>query len=377
MLEACQKILFIASDVHKFKHCRVPVVLAAQAQGFEVLVALPAHATDLLANAEFPITTIQLDSRTMGIKDQLQTLRSLYQLIKKTKPHYIFLDGIKTTLLGGLAARFLGVNKVVGLLTGLGYLFTTQSCKAILMRTITKLGLRYAFSKKQYQLAFHNQDDRELFLKQKIIAKSQAVIINGSGVDIKKFTTRDVTNDVVTIMMIARLLKNKGINEFLAAAERIQQHHPQQKVRFVVVGDIDANNPDAISSEELHYFIRTNLIEWLGYQDNIHTLLPNADIICLPSYREGLPRVLVEAAACGKPIVTTDVPGCRAIVRHQYNGLTVPVKNATALAAALLELIQNPATRKTMGQRGRQLVEEQFSMEKIIKETLSVIRGTQ
>ncbi len=207
-----------------------------------------------------------------------------------------------------------------------------------------------------------------MLIEDEIVNRNQMSLIRGSGVDIQIFNPNPEQPGVVSVMLVARMLRDKGIEEFVTAAAKLMSQGI--KARFILVGDTDNENPSAIATSKLEQWQSEGIIEWWGKREDMVEVYKQAHIVVLPSYREGLPKVLLEAAACGLPIVASDVPGCREIVNHGKNGLLIPAKNSDALADAIYRLIMDPELRKEMGARGRALVEHEFSSEKIINETL-------
>jgi glycosyltransferase involved in cell wall biosynthesis len=217
---------------------------------------------------------------------------------------------------------------------------------------------------------FQNQDDLTVFQEQFRIAGERLHLIKGSGVEIKKYPVLAEEPGIPTVILVSRMLRDKGVTEFVEAARSLKREGVQ--ARFVLVGDPDPENPAGIPASQLEEWHDSGVIEWRGYCHDMLSLFSEAHIICLPSYREGIPKVLMEAAACGKPIVTTDAPGCREVVRHQETGLLVPPRDSQALAAALRILIKDPELRLSMGQNGRSLAETEFSLERVIKENFKL-----
>jgi glycosyltransferase involved in cell wall biosynthesis len=202
------------------------------------------------------------------------------------------------------------------------------------------------------------------------LAPARLSLIRGAGVDLHEFEPAEECDGIPLVVLPARMLWTKGIGEFVTAAERLRAKGVA--ARFALVGDPDPDNPASVSIEQLETWRRGGAVEWWGRRDDIPQVLAMSHIVCLPSYREGLPKALIEAAAAGKPIVTTDTSGCRDVVRHGDNGLLVPVADAVALAEALSKLIMNRSQREIMGRRGREIAESEFSSEKITSETLCV-----
>jgi glycosyltransferase involved in cell wall biosynthesis len=221
---------------------------------------------------------------------------------------------------------------------------------------------------------FQNPDDRAAFLESHLVDPKKVTLIRGSGVDIRRFSPRPEPPGIPLVVLPARLLWDKGVGEFVTAARMLQTEGLH--VRFALVGDGDDENPASVSASQLRAWENGGVIEWWGWQENMQDVYAQAAIVCLPSYREGLPKTLIEAAACGRPIITSDVPGCREVVRQGENGLLVPARDASALAEALKDLLQNPKERLEMGKRGRIIAEKEFSMNLVISQTLAFYQSS-
>jgi glycosyltransferase involved in cell wall biosynthesis len=220
---------------------------------------------------------------------------------------------------------------------------------------------------------FLNPDDQSFFIKNHLVNPKRMVLIRSTGVDMRKFSPCPELEGPPVVILPARLLWDKGVGEFVAAARHLRT--AGWRARFVLVGDIDDGNPASIALFQLREWEKEGVIEWWGWKENMQDVYAQAAIVCLPSYREGLPKALIEAAACGRPIVTSDMPGCREVVRQGENGLLVPARDAGALAKALMALLQSPITRRKMGNCGREIVEKEFSMEMVNAQTFAVYQS--
>jgi len=269
-----------------------------------------------------------------------------------------------------VAARILGIGAVVNAPVGMGYAFSSSDAKARLLRPLITLAYRLLLNPKGSRVIFENVHDLNAFVRSGVARQEDTVLIRGAGIDLKVFQPHTEPAGVPVVMLIARMLRDKGVMEFLGAAELL--HASGVDARFVLVGDPDPGNPASISAEILRSWDGRCGVECWGWRDDIAAVLRQAHVVCLPSYREGLPKSLLEAAACGLPIVTTDAVGCRDVVEDGINGYLVPVKESASLAAALEKLIVSPGLRRTMGQRGRMRAENEFASERVIAETLAV-----
>jgi glycosyltransferase involved in cell wall biosynthesis len=217
---------------------------------------------------------------------------------------------------------------------------------------------------------FQNPDDRTTVLKARAISSQKAEVIRGSGVDVEKYQPTALPKGVPTVLLACRLIKDKGVLEYVEAATRLRKNGVN--ARFLLAGIPDKGNPSAISEEFLNSLRGENYIEWVGWQEDIRSCISNCRIACLPSYREGLPQFLLQAAAMGRPAVATDVPGCREVVIHKYNGLLVPPKESRGLTDSLQTLIENPALCEEMGNRGALHVRQHFGINTVAEQTLQL-----
>jgi glycosyltransferase involved in cell wall biosynthesis len=367
------RVLFVDNDVNSFYSYRIEMARAARVTGFDVHVAAPeGKAAEILLKEGFTFHPIAMTRSGLKPWKELGTIVALFKLYRKLRPDLVHHLRLKPVLYGGLAADAARIPAVVGLLTGLGYVFTAETGKAAFMRKMVTLSCKVAFRRGNQRIIFQNPDDRFIFVENQILPAHKTVLIKGSGVDVKTYVPTPEPDGVPVVLLAARMLGDKGVVEFVEAAQSLRKAGVQ--ARFVLVGETDPGNPTAISIEQLRQWADGGDVEWWGQRGDMHDVLAQSHIVCLPSLREGVPKVLIEAAACGRAIVTTDAPGCREIVRNGENGLLVPVRNSKALAQALRLLIENVALRATMGAKGRDIVVEEFSLERVVNETLSVYR---
>lgn len=372
-------LLFVANDYTYFISHRLALAEAAMQEGYEVHVALPQiPQLPSQLTSKFTFHPFSLRRNSISVFTELGTLFSLYQLCRRLKPDLMHLITAKPAIYGGLVSKLVKIKSVVYLLPGLGYVFSANSLKARLLRMLIPFLNKIALSHKNGCLVLQNNDDQNFYIKTKQIKKENTRVIYGSGVDINFFTpdlidSKPEPNSGVIIVLAARLLWEKGVAEFVEAAKLLKEQ--QSTARFALVGEPDWGNPSAIPLEQLHQWKDSGVVEWWGKSQDMREVFAKADIVCLPSYYgEGLPKVLLEAAACAKPIITTDSPGCREIVRDQVNGILIPIKNIEALVTALKILINDPEKRKKFGENGRRIVTAEFSIDKINQETLAVYR---
>lgn len=368
---ASRRLLYLFNDAPFFLSHRLPVARAAAATGYDVHVATPpSPAAAGLARYGLTHHPIALTRRGVNPAGQLASLAAIVRLYHRLRPDLIEHATIKPVLYGGLAARVLRRPAVVSWMTGLGFVFISQGARAALVRRAVAAGYRAALRRPGSWVIFENPDDRDLFATRGLTDPGRTRLIRGAGVDMSLFHPTPEEPGVPVVVLAARMLRDKGVVEFVEAARTLRSSGARAK--FVLAGAADPDNPAGLPEAQLRTWHDEGSIEWWGQRDDMADVLRRAHIVCLPSYREGLPKVLVEAAASGRAIVATDAPGCREVVRHEWNGLLVPVRNALALAQAIGRLLADPAERERMGARGRERVEEQFSERYVIQQTLAV-----
>jgi len=301
----------------------------------------------------------------------LKALRQLTRQLNAFQPDYLLSYTIKAVIWGSLAAHKTGVRAIYAMITGLGYAFTDLSnLKRKLIHKIVVLLYRYSLRHSQI-VFFQNPDDLVLFQQLNIIPSTKnTAILNGSGVDLDYYAASIPVLFPLRFLMVARLLKDKGINEYLQAAEQVKLLHPT--VEFHLVGWID-DNPSTISSALLQTYINKKIIIFHGKLVDVRPVLAMSSVFVLPSYREGTPRSVLEAMSTGRAVITTDAPGCKETVRDHYNGYLVPVNNVRALVQAMLKFVENPALITQMGFASRALAEEKYDVRQVNQVILSVM----
>ena len=367
-----ERILFIANRAEFFFSHRMPVAHAAQKKGYEVHVATPKdpYVPDLKAHGLI-WHELELEGKSLNPFQELRTLVHLIQLYRKVQPVLVHHIAFKGVLHGSIAARLARVPNVVNAFTGLGHLFSANGPKIRLVRWLVLQALRFGFGHPRSRTIFQNPDNIDEFTERGVLDRAQVRLIKGSGVDVDIFEPAPQPPDPPTVILASRLVWDKGVGEFVEAARLLEQEGIE--ARFALVGKSDPLNPNAVPEEQLDAWDEEGVVEWWGFQEDMPSVFASTHIVCLPSYyREGVPKVLIEAAACERPIVTTDMPGCREIVHDDENGLLVPPRDSTALAGALREVIADRERRTSMGKRGRQIVKDEFSLERVVRDTMAV-----
>ena len=363
------KLLFVVTEDWYFVSHRLPLAVAAQAAGFDVAVATRGgQQADVIRNSGIRLIPFSL-SRRGG--NPLRELMSLWRLYRSEKPDLVHHVALKPVMIGSLAAWLARVPAQVNAVAGLGWLFTSSSGIVRLIRPALRWILAHLLNREHSQTIVQNPEDRALLVRSGVPAR-RLRLIRGSGVDTQAFYPVMPPPGPVCIMLTARMLWDKGVGEFVEAARSLTVSGVD--ARFVLVGEPDPANPASVPEPTLRNWHGKHGVEWWGRRDDMPAVLQAAHIACLPSYREGLPKSLLEAAACGLPIVTTDAPGCREVVRDGVNGLLVPVRDSAGLAAALRKLIDTPSLRREMGAQSRLRAELEFAQETVIAQTLAVYR---
>ena len=308
------------------------------------------------------------------LADMLATFK-LAQQIKQLKPDLVFSYFAKPVIFGTLAAKIAKVPKIIGMLEGLGYTFTDQpnglSSKTKLIKAIQVFLYKLALPKLD-QLILLNHDDKTDLLINNDIAVKETYILGGIGLDLNQYKYSPVTKDLpIQFLFIGRLLKEKGIHDFIAAAQIVKQKFPQ--TTFTVLGGIDEANLGALTQGELTQYIDQNVIDYPGHVENIAEWIKQSHVFVLPSYREGVPRSTQEAMAIGRPVITTDVPGCRDTVIDGVNGFLVPKWNPQALAEKMIYFIEHPEQVRMMGDQSHKIAIEKFDAEKVNQRLLEIL----
>ncbi len=363
------KLLFVVTEDWYFVSHRLALAVEARRAGFDVAVATRegVHG-QVIRDAGLKLIPFAL-SRRGG--NPVMEIARLVRLYHRERPDIVHHVALKPVFYGAFAARLAGVSRVVNAVAGLGWLFTSGGLAIRQLRPVIRKVLARLLAAPGCHTIVQNPDDQNLLIGAGV-TQAQLHLIRGAGVDTDIFAPGDMPQLPVTVVLAARMLWDKGVGEFVSAGMRL--HSAGVFARFVLVGEPDAANPASVPLATLKSWNGRNGIEWWGRREDMPEVLKEAHIACLPSYREGLPKSLLEAAACGLPIVTTDTPGCREVVTDGENGFLVPVKQVDALASALKRLIVDADLRRKMGERSRVLALAEFSQDQVIQQTLAVYR---
>ena len=365
------RLLFLVNSSSYFLSHRLGIAIEAKKQGYEVHIASPEDGCEDtfkikgLIHHKLPI------SRTsINIFSEIKAFLNIYFLIKKINPDLLHLITIKPVIYGGIISRLIQIKGVVSAVPGLGYVYISKGTRATILRFFTNYFYKVSFSKKSLKIIFQNKDDMNKLRLAVGFDPIKSVIIKGSGVDLDEFKSTPLPEGRPVISMISRLQEDKGVKEFARAAQMIKER--KIEADFWLIGDTDSSYPSPILIEDLQEWENKGFLSVLGYRKDINILIGNSNIIVLPSYREGLPKVLLEAAACGRPVITTDVPGCRAAIEEGKTGLLVPPRDSSSLADKIEYLLGNKELLKIMGNAGRKLAEEHFSLDKVVSAHLKI-----
>ncbi|WP_448807363.1 glycosyltransferase family 4 protein [Aminobacterium colombiense] len=373
-LDSKKVVLLMHVDEALFTH-RLPIARELKKNGAEVfVVAGDTGKGDSLESEGIHFIPIPLKRQNIQLFKEFPVVYSIFSILNKIKPDIVHNVSIKPVLYGSLISRMFNKWSCVNALSGLGYLFSMDT-KALTVQNRIKFLLKFALQNPRSTTIVQNRSDLEVLLNLGLLRREQAVLIRGSGVNCANFKPTFFPKKPV-VMLPARMLWDKGIGEFVRAAEMLYPKFPD--VRFVLVGPADDDNPRSINFTKIIEWTtsRPNL-EWWGAKEphRMYEIISQATIIALPTYYpEGLPKSLLEGAACGKPLIASDIPACREIVREGINGILVPPKDAVALANAIAKILLNPILLEQFGQNGRKIACTEFAEEMIISQTLEVYR---
>lgn len=372
---ATKKIVYLVNVDWFFISHRLPLARAARNAGAEVIVAAGDTGKGATLEKEgIRFVPLPFSRQGTSIFQELSTVHSVFSFLKRTKPDLLHTVSIKPVLYGSLLSRFFNAWPVVNAISGLGYVFSKEKKASLLRRAVSRF-YKTALGNPNSITIFQNPSDREILLNSALIRKEQTTLIRGSGVDCSKFIPSPFPENPV-VMLPARMLWDKGVGEFVQAAEILHPKFPN--TRFVLVGPADDENPSAINRETIAEWTASRpYLEWWGSKEasEMHQITSQATIIALPTfYPEGLPKCLLEGAACGKALVASDIPACREIVRDGVNGLLVPYKDSKALSFAIEKILRNPDLLKEFGKNGRNIAYAEFAEDIIVSQTFELYR---
>lgn len=369
------KLLFLVNDLSFFCTHRLPIAEEALNNGFIISICYGECGganLNYLATKGYKLHWVPMERGGKNIFKDLKTIYKIWTLFSSEKPDIVHAITIKPYLYGGIVSRFTRIPSFISAVSGLGTIFIHNTFKSKLLRFLLYPFYSFAFNHPNQTVIVQNIEDAKLLSNWGILDSNKVKLIKGSGVNLDNFTNLEEKNSIPIVCFASRLLADKGIYEFIGAARILKNRNIQ--AQFYLAGNLDLKNSSSISDEDLSKIKEEGCVEFIGFQDNIPDLFSKCHIICLPSYREGLPKILIEAAAAARPVVTTDVPGCRDAIEPDVTGLLVPVMDKESLADALENLIVNPQRRRAMGKAGRLLAEREFKLQYIIDAHLKIYK---
>lgn len=366
------KLLFVVTEDWYFCSHRLALAQWLGTRGYDVTVAtrVREHGETIRA-AGIQLIPIDFDRRGKNPWREALFVARLTGIYRTARPDIVHHVGLKPVLYGSVAAMIAGVPGVVNALAGLGYVFSSRQLAARLLRSGVRLAFRLLFSRANTRIIVQNPNDLETLANTCGVPRSRLRLIRGSGVNMDHFRPLPEPDTIFVALFASRMLWDKGVDDFVEAARILKGQGIH--ARFVLAGQGDPGNPTSVPEDQLRAWQKEGVAEWWGARDDMPAVLAQSHVVCLPtSYGEGVPKVLIEAAASGRPIVASDVPGCREIVRPEENGILVPPRNPVALAQALRRLHGDPGLRQRMGETGRRLAVGEFSVERVNRDTAKV-----
>ena len=366
------KIFIVVNADWFFMSHRLPIALEAKKNGFHVtIVAKDTGSKNVITKHGFDFIELPINRSSVNIFKEIRTILFLIKIYKQFQPDLVHHVTIKPVIYGSTAARLTKTRYVVNAISGLGHVFISNTISAIILRKFVSVLYQLSFYGINQKIIFQNKFDKKIFLKSSIIKNYQTKLIRGSGVDINEFKFFPEKENQMVILFASRLLWTKGIDIFIQAAKKIKKEKTSAK--FIIIGRFDHDNPARVLEKDIINWQNDDLIEYWGDVTNVADILATSNIVCLPTYYgEGVPKILIEAASCGRAIITTDVPGCNDIVKQNINGLLIPPRNVDALVDSIRLLINNNQLRKSMGRKGRDRVKEHFNIDLIVQQHLEV-----
>ena len=366
-----RKIILFANTDWYLYNFRLSLAHKLADQNWEVVLASPPGPyVNRFAQEGFRWESMPLSRRGLRFHQEFFTLLRMIRFYFQEKPDIAHHFTIKPVFYGSLAARISGIPAVVNSITGLGFFFLSPERHVVRLRRFVIPLYRCALASRRSRIIFENSADLDVFLDRGLARSDQVRLIEGVGVDLDRFVPTEEHKGSPVTIMAARMLWDKGAGEFVQAARLLKEKYP--RARFALVGAPDPGNPSTIPEDQLYHWVQEGVVEWWGHRLDMPEVFRDAHIIALPSYSEGLPTVLLEAAASARPIVATDIPGCREAVEDNVSGLLVAVGDHVGLARSLEKLIQDEALRKKMGRAGRRLVERRFNQQMVNEKTIDM-----
>ena len=361
------KFLLISPKNRTVYNFRGELIKLLVSKGYEVTVTGPDMAdVDRIEALGAHFEMIPMDKTGTNVIGDIRYCRGLEKLMRKLRPDAVLSYTVKPVIYGSIAAKRAHVPSINSMITGVGYAFTANTCKAKAIRVIVKKLYKSALGKSD-RVIFHNPDDRDEFIERGLVRAEKCRIVHGSGVDLSRFSPEGFPERPV-FFMLSRLLKSKGVVEYLEAAKQVKARFPE--ARFLLLGKYEPSMQDAADPELIEQFVKDGIAERFDETNDVRPYYGMCSVYVLPSYREGTPRTVLEAMAMGRPIITTDAPGCRTTVVDGENGFLVPPRDANALADRMCRFLEEPGLIPAMGKKSRELAETIFDVDKVNAEML-------
>lgn len=363
-----KKILFVVNVDWFFISHRLSIAQEALKRGYDVHIACAlTNKKEFLEQQGFHIHPLKLSRSATNLFKESSSLIELYGILKEVQANIVHFITVKPIIYGGIASKFFDIEKIVFSISGLGYIFIAKGFKASLRRLLITSLYKLALKSKTSHVIVQNDDDQKIVANFKDIAITK---IRGSGVDLETYLYTKEPKEPLKVTMASRLLRDKGVFEYIQSAKMIRTHYPN--VTFELYGDKDEGNRATLTDAEIKKIKNEGVVQLHGFSDAIAEVFSKSNIVVLPSYREGLPKVLIEAAACGRAVVTTDVTGCKDAIEPNITGLLCAVRNPNSLAEAIEKLLSNPMQREQMGKAGRALAQREFDIKAVVQKHFEI-----
>ncbi len=370
------KLLILTTQDRFFLSHILDRALYIKDKGWEIIVATEKTSDDYIRRIQqfgFKVYDTQIKRKSINPFSQLRDIITLSKIYKCEKPDVCWHLGAKYIFWGTVVAKlFIPKVKIINSPIGLGFIYISKSCKARLLRPLVTLLYKILLNPKSSFVIVENHDDIEFFIKINAVRKASVALIPGAGIDTKTFIPSQAKEKICQVVMLSRLIKEKGVYEYIQAAKIL--HKEKVPVQMILVGEPDYGSPSSVTEDEYKMLQQSDFIKCLGYSEDVLDILQSSHICCLPSYREGLPRALIEATSCGLPIITTDTVGCRDIILNS-NGLLIKVGDIESLCQAVRFMVEHPTEREKMGNNSRLLAISRFDSKKICDQTYQVLEN--
>ncbi|MBR2641464.1 glycosyltransferase family 4 protein [Candidatus Saccharibacteria bacterium] len=369
-----KKFLMVGPKTKAVVNFRGDLLCDIKKKGYEVVVVVPENVDkSFFKQNGIKVRLVNLNKNSLSVFGAFSYYRNLKKIIKEEAPDKVFSFTIKPVIFGSIAANRAGVKEIYSLICGLGMIFSSDTLKMHILRFVGSHLYKYAL-KYNKKVIFQNRDDINEFVARELVKRSQCELVNGSGVNLKKFSRNNLPKDKVSFLMVSRVIKEKGVMEYFKAAKIVKEKYPDAE--FAYIGAIDKNK-NAINMEELKPFIDEGVIKYIPETNHVEKYVGECSVFVLPTYyREGIPRTLLEAMAMGRPILTTNTPGCRETIAEGENGYFVKAKRAKDLADKIIYMIEHRSDLQKMGDKSYQMCLEKFTIE-IIDERMLEVMGVE